>query len=289
MKHKLIQVLLLVFLSINVQAQGNYSSTDFTKVSDKILMYNYEVSMNEYLLFLKDKNYQSNLLFDKSVFNDTAIFGNQMIPDGFADKYFAVISDFGNYPVVGVTAIQAEEYCKWLTNKLNTQGSYKGKIKEIRLPTLSEYYVTLLKEEMEVVFYPENDSYSKFNRTNSNDPNQYTNLTTIDLTKIITKQGEFNENLSGNMDAYTHLCPTNVYNINGCRSLIGNVSEFVYIKQQGTSIIPIGNNYSGEIRYNGKLSNPFYFAYDESILANKENWYIASAKVGFRFVIVFKD
>jgi formylglycine-generating enzyme required for sulfatase activity len=268
-------IVLSLILQLFIAADTNRLLKNYTKVSEKTYLYNFEVSVGEYYQFLKAKKYHIDLLPDTSIFNDTVTFGNQIIPLGFSKEYFS--AKYKDYPIIGITTNQAEQYCEWLLYSKTIEGS---NIKEIRLPTVSEYFSTLYNNPLTVEFREDDDC--KFILTNSSDENHWTDLCFFDLSKTIAN-GRFIENLSGVQDGYVHLCPVKAYS-NEMNNLLGNVSELVYSRHKGSLIIPVGNNFSGNVSYMGKLYNPSYLTWDENLISLKNS----SARIGFRYVIVLK-
>ncbi|ABG60204.1 SUMF1/EgtB/PvdO family nonheme iron enzyme [Cytophaga hutchinsonii] len=276
MKKKYLLTVLAIILLLFINARNNIVLTDFTKVREKTYIYNFEVSIEEYYKFLKDNNYQTELLPDTTVFKDTSVFGTQIIPYGFSKEYFSL--KFNKYPAVGISSKQAEQYCKWLF----ASGKIKGEIKEIRLPNINEHYSALYHQTINVEF--EQNGNSMFIQANNNDDNQWTDLNHFDLSKTFFNN-MFNENLSGIQDGYVHLCPINAYYKNKIVNLLGNVSEWVYVD---SLIVPVGNNFSGELGYCNRLSNPSYCTFDKSLITSNDIWDKPSAKIGFRYVVVMK-
>jgi formylglycine-generating enzyme required for sulfatase activity len=276
---KKVTLTLCTILFLFIGANTNKQLKNFTRLSDKTYMYNFEVSVDEYSQFLRASNYQAQLLPDTSVFRDTATIGNQIIPEGFAKEYFS--ERYGSYPIIGITPFQAEQYCRWLLSS----GKMQGSIQDVRLPTLNEYYSALYRQPMTVEFRQDDDF--KFIRTNNPDDNQWTDLCHYDLNNTISDE-HFNENTSGMQDGYVHLCPVNIYSRNTINNLLGNVSELVYLKNKGSMVIPVGNSFAGKLTYTGKLTNPSYHTWDDGLISSKSLWNSPSARIGFRYVVVLK-
>lgn len=257
-------IILLVFISNISNAQ--FCKKDFTKISDKVLIYNYEVSSKEYNLFLKSTNYDIQYLPNKLVLKDTSILNSY---NELGNSYF-IFDTLSLYPITGLKANQAESFCNWLNTYLNTKSVFKGKIKTVRLPTLSEYYSVLLNYTINADYV--DNSVIRLNE----EPNMETPL----MYKDVYKKTFNEENLSGYIDGYIWLKPNT--KSKEIVNLIGNVSEMVYTNSSFIKIIPIGNNFSGKIYYaNYKRSNPIISLFDDKLP-------LTSLKVGFRFVIEYK-
>lgn len=80
---------------------------------------NYEY--REYVTWLKfvfppsDPNYKE---IYKGALPDTLVWNNKLSRNDFAETYFRS-PEYDYYPVVGVTWLQASQYCDWLTNRAN--------------------------------------------------------------------------------------------------------------------------------------------------------------------------
>lgn len=272
MKKRIVYIVILLLLIFGFKSEKNL--TDFTKITDKIFMYNFEVSVGEYYIFLKANNFDAMLMPDTSVFCESDIFKEQLIANTFTKEYFS--DKYKDFPIVGITPKQAVEYLKWL--KLSNKSFMN--VKEIRLPNLNEYYSVLFNDTIKVNFLQ--NGKCKFLRNNNLDENQSTNICNYLLNQTIVKGG-FIQNNSGYLDGYVFLSPVDSYYSKKINHLMGNVSEWVYYN---SNIVPIGGNYASKIQYDSNLGNPYYLTWDDEIISSFENINKPSTKIGFRFVLV---
>lgn len=98
-----------------------------------------EVTNFQYLEFLKAQKKSGNY---NEMLPDTNCWKKNLNGDSYAKYYFSHPA-YHDYPVVGLSKIQAEEFCKWLTKRLNTFYQANGKHPVdsliVRLPTEEEW------------------------------------------------------------------------------------------------------------------------------------------------------
>jgi len=81
---------------------------------------NYEY--REYLTWLKvvfpPTEEQYKYIYEGSL-PDTEVFNNKLSPNNFNNETYLFAPEFSYYPVVGITWLQASNYCDWLTDRAN--------------------------------------------------------------------------------------------------------------------------------------------------------------------------
>src|SRR5690554_3358986 len=81
---------------------------------------NYEY--REYLTWLKvvfpPTEEQYKYIFDGAL-PDTQVFNNKLSPNNFDNETYLFAPEFSYYPVVGISWLQANNYCDWLTDRAN--------------------------------------------------------------------------------------------------------------------------------------------------------------------------
>jgi len=109
------------------------------QVKDSLYAGKYEVSNLVYRSFEQDlkKNKQTELLkiatVDTNVWRDKLEYNEPLV------RYYYRHPNFGDYPVVGVSWEAANLFCKWLTEKYNSDPKRKFKKVVFRLPTEMEW------------------------------------------------------------------------------------------------------------------------------------------------------
>lgn len=81
---------------------------------------NYEY--REYLTWLKvvfpPTEEQYKYIYDGAL-PDTEVFNNKLSPNNFNNETYLFAPEFSYYPVVGISWLQASNYCDWLTDRAN--------------------------------------------------------------------------------------------------------------------------------------------------------------------------
>lgn len=101
-------------------------------------MCDHVVTNNEYHEFLDelkgtDPKVYAGMLPDTLVWRNKQAFMDDMV------KYYFQHPSYQDYPVVGISHEQAEEYCKWLTQRYAKEPKRKYKNVKFRLPTIYEW------------------------------------------------------------------------------------------------------------------------------------------------------
>ena len=79
-----------------------------------------EIANIDYLEYLYAVGQDSTREFYQSALPDTTVWANEMsFNDQYVDQYLRY-PGFRTYPVVGVSWVQANDYCKWRTNVVNS-------------------------------------------------------------------------------------------------------------------------------------------------------------------------
>jgi formylglycine-generating enzyme required for sulfatase activity len=128
---------------------GKFRFTDSAEISnykiksrevkvDSFYMFNHEVSNREYMIFLEDLKSADSLLYNK-MYPDTTVwcFGKNYKVEYLNQYYFTKFYD--DFPVVGVSHVQAEYYCKWLTQRYMKEEKRKFKNAVFRLPGIYQW------------------------------------------------------------------------------------------------------------------------------------------------------
>lgn len=107
----------------------------------------------EYLSYLRQNNELDKL---KAMTPDTTVW---RMPSGFSEKfveYYFRHPAYRDFPVVGITQLQAEAYCEWLEERLNE--SYAKNLKhpvqkvDVRLPTEEEWKLAARGGDPQAIF-----------------------------------------------------------------------------------------------------------------------------------------
>jgi len=128
---------------------GTYMFNDSSQLSDNKIkpkmislsafyMCNHVVTNEEYGVFLTDLKTADPSLYS-IMLPDTLVWKHK---SGFMDdlvKYYFRHPSYQDYPVVGVSHEQAEEYCKWLTQRYMKEPNRKFKNVVFRLPNLYQW------------------------------------------------------------------------------------------------------------------------------------------------------
>jgi formylglycine-generating enzyme len=111
---------------------------DFVQVNDKLLIDKYEVSNDDYKIFLSHLKLGNQAdLYNKCLL-DTGMWSLNSSNEPMKTYYHSHKS-YGNYPVVTVSYDAANEYCKWLTDQYHSDPNRKFKKVLFRLPTEQEW------------------------------------------------------------------------------------------------------------------------------------------------------
>ncbi|MFH2094365.1 MAG: SUMF1/EgtB/PvdO family nonheme iron enzyme [Bacteroidota bacterium] len=144
MKTKIpVLIILCIFcLSAKNKNYGPLSLKNYVHVFDNIYASKYEVTNEEYRLFLEDLNAQGKAELYKECAIDTSRW-TEVFPYGYIDpmkKFYHCHPAYSKYPVVNISYDAATEYCKWLTEKYSKLAENKGKKIIFRLPKQVEWY-----------------------------------------------------------------------------------------------------------------------------------------------------
>jgi formylglycine-generating enzyme required for sulfatase activity len=109
-----------------------------TVTVDAFYMSTHEVSNGEYLLFVLDLKEHDTALY-RSMLPDTLVWREKLSYNEPYVEYYFRHPAYRNYPVVGVTHEQAEQYCKWLTGRYGREEKRKFKTAVFRLPSTEQW------------------------------------------------------------------------------------------------------------------------------------------------------
>jgi sulfatase modifying factor 1 len=217
------QLLIIAILSFNCLSSigqvncFNLKSTQksLTQINDSLYFYRYEVTNEQYSIFLKYLNdngqpekYQSAQI-DTTKWRDITAFNEPFV------KYYHVHPAYANYPVVNISFEGAMLFCEWLTEQYNSNDKRKFKKVKFRLPTKEEWIAAAKGGNPNAIYPWEGD-------------------------ELITKKGLIRCNFiravhdtmgvaGKNNDNADVTAPTNSYlpNNYGIYNMSGNVSEMV--------------------------------------------------------------
>jgi formylglycine-generating enzyme required for sulfatase activity len=188
------------------------TTNDFTVTIDAFWMYQTEVSVKQYYDYLNSIKKDSSEQFYQTSLPDI---GKAPFKEYFSNKkYF-------DFPVVGVSFVQAVNYCKWLTAVENQKLKSKGKppVLDFRIPSEVEWvYASFGSKDPVVASIPKSTELLKVSANKPNDwglynmfsnvsewtstsfdPGKYLmavqNYPTTDFDKIIVRGNNFKESL----------------------------------------------------------------------------------------------
>jgi formylglycine-generating enzyme required for sulfatase activity len=166
--------LVVCLLLVGILASGSSSKksihpiTDvnhrFVKVDDSLYVDKYEVSVQDYHIFLNEKRKKgddcSSLIYDSTKWRNRSTFNEPMV-----DYYFNYPA-YRDYPIICITYTAANEFCKWLTEYYHSNFNPNRKYKQVkfRLPTEQEFIrAASSKYDHAKIFYPwgNNSLYGK--------------------------------------------------------------------------------------------------------------------------------
>ncbi|HWY98550.1 MAG TPA: SUMF1/EgtB/PvdO family nonheme iron enzyme, partial [Bacteroidia bacterium] len=101
-------------------------------------MCNHVVSNAEYRYFLNDLKLTNPVLYIQML-PDTLVWRNKLAYQEPYVAYYFRHPAYSNYPVVGITHEQAEQYCKWLTERYMKEPKRKFKKVEFKLPNVYQW------------------------------------------------------------------------------------------------------------------------------------------------------
>lgn len=132
----------LVFATMTSSAQ-NVKVKDIekslVKISDNVYVSKFDVSNEMYMQFISDlKNSEKKDLYAKC-YPDTLKWRTKYAYNEPFVELYHVHPAYFSYPVVNIDKKSAEEFCKWLTEKYNSEKKRKYQNIEFRLPTESEW------------------------------------------------------------------------------------------------------------------------------------------------------
>ncbi len=132
----------LVFATMTISAQ-NVKVKDIekslVKISDNVYVSKYDVSNEMYMQFISDlKNSEKKDLYAKCYPDTLKWHTKYAYNEPFVELYHVHPAYF-SYPVVNIDKKSAEEFCKWLTEKYNSEKKRKYQNIEFRLPTEAEW------------------------------------------------------------------------------------------------------------------------------------------------------
>jgi formylglycine-generating enzyme required for sulfatase activity len=192
----------------------------FVKVDDKFYVDKYEISVQDYQIFLNDKREKGEdctlLMYDSTRWAWN--FGYPHLENSyFSSEYYR------DCPLVCITYIAANEFCKWLTEKYHSNPQRKYKQVKFRLPTEQEFIkAAISKYDHTKIFYPwgHNDLYAKSEKQCNFFAMRQEDL---DFKRDTVKY----HNIINSFDC--RIEPVTSYNPNpyGIFNIVGNVSEMI--------------------------------------------------------------
>ncbi len=118
-----------------------FPDKNYKEVSHRFYASAYEVTNQEFRSYLTDLKINNKTEDYKKNYPDTTQWMKKF-PNSFnepwVEQYFSH-PGFDNYPVVNITKEAADGYCKWLTEKYNSQVDKQYKKVTFRLPTEQEW------------------------------------------------------------------------------------------------------------------------------------------------------
>ena len=192
---------------------------------------------------------------------------------------------YDNYPVVGVSWIQAWAYCAWRTDRLNEEILIQKKIiDEKSLYNTTEFFIQLMEKKggMDAILFPSfrlpTEAEWILATKTKNYKIETDQLFAWDGFKITSKKGDylanFNQYYLRNSDTYEFTAPVKSFPINGVEmyDLCGNVAEWVQDRSASDPTLKVIKG--------GDWSDSF-----EQLMTHKFdtlNFNRSSSRVGFR-------
>ena len=282
----------------------------YTVSVDSFFMEKFEVSNEQYLEFVTAKLKEDSIL-GKAFLPDTLVWrGPGVWNEPYVDYYLRHPA-YGNFPVVGVSYVQAKAYAQWLTEKYNQDEERVFKKVCFRLPTEEEWefaYKGGLSD-----FYLPWGSYSTIDHEGKSRANflSISQLSVYRDSAVVEYNGETKkrpvylstgmrmwENSAGSPYFDEVTAPVNTYNPNGygLYQMAGNVEEmvdayfdrdpstylFAHDLQEAKHETPWGVTKGGSWADTG-----YYLQYPTRQFYADEH--STSAEIGFRLVMVVLD
>lgn len=193
----------------------------FVKVTDTLYADRYEVSVNDYRLFLEGMKYSgkdySAWMYDSTCWRTLVGFDKGHV------AYYYNHPAYIYYPIVGVPYAGAKEFCNWLTEKYNADPKRKWKKVLFRLPTEAEF-VEAARGGLSQQIYPWGGSFLR-------NPNgcPLCNYRIIDESVIDYSDGElkYHHDPYGYMTNYTTPVQSYWPNGFGIYNISGNAAEML--------------------------------------------------------------
>lgn len=231
---------------------GSFQTADGAKTINAFYMLNHEVTNLEYKEFLYDLKKQGKDSLYQACYPDTLGWqqaGGYTTP--LVKHYFSHPA-YHNYPVVNVSAYGMEQFCKWLTGKL--QIMYGNQINEARLPSEDEWKYAA-KGGLQLADYPWGGPYVQ------NAEGEYLanfqiigdhNLTAGENGPIVLSDSTYRPDLSIVDNAFfTAVAESYTPNGYGLYNMSGNVAEYT---SDGKARGGHWRSYGGDIRINSEIT-----------------------------------
>ncbi|MCW3789585.1 formylglycine-generating enzyme family protein [Plebeiibacterium sediminum] len=264
MKSRKITVLFLALSTLIVFSASKPKKvkldSNFKEVSHRFYASAYEVTNKEYRLYLSDLKQHNQLEEYQRNLPDTAqwvkAFPNSF-NQPFCEKYFWH-PGFDQYPVVNVSKEAASDYCKWLTNKYDSQEKPKFKKVTFRLPTEQEW------NKMASVLPGHNlPWYGNF----AYEPNDNKFCANVKFEDKLSEGENYDYTLDGALT--TMLVGNYKPNKLGLYDIIGNVAELT-----STGVIKGGS---------------WFNTIEECVVNKTQNFNAPDPRVGFRVVMMIEE
>ncbi|MDR1183096.1 MAG: formylglycine-generating enzyme family protein [Bacteroidales bacterium] len=123
----------------------------FVKIENNLYVDKYEVSVGDYHIFLNDKKGKGEdctlLMYDSTLWDLIKGYG--------WEEYYFNHRTSAEHPIICITYTAANEFCKWLTEKYNTNSQKKYKKVIFRLPSEQEFIKAAISHyDRDKIFYP---------------------------------------------------------------------------------------------------------------------------------------
>lgn len=234
--------------------------TNFKEVSIRFYASAYEVTNEEFRLYLNDLKKHNNIAEFEENYPDTtqwlATFP-KAYTEPWHEKYFWH-PGFDKYPVVNITKKAAIDYCSWLTTKYNSDEKRKYKKVVFRLPTEQEW------NKMASVLAGHNlPWYGNF----AYEPNDEKYCANVKFENRWSTDSKFEYGADGAMT--TSVIANYKANKLGLFDIIGNVAEIT----------------SSGIIKGGSWDNTI----DECVVNKSQDFQLPDPRVGFRVVMLIEE
>jgi formylglycine-generating enzyme required for sulfatase activity len=218
----LVQIILLVCNSYAQEKVFPITQTNkrFVKIDEKLYVDKFEVTVHDFVTFLdeakKNGRDMSILMYDSNCWRENSPFMEATL------EYYYNYRSYKNYPIVGITNVAAQEFCKWLTEKYNANPKRKFKKVVFKLPTEQEFVKVARSTFDTIMIYPWGYASLYNSKREKNCNFLEINQITIDI-----KENEFNIKEFFGILSMTEPVYSYQPNPYGIFNIVGNVSEMI--------------------------------------------------------------